>query len=320
MISVNSLKKSTINTLFYYANNFEENDNDVNSCMKGKILCNAFFEPSTRTMMSFESAMLRLGGNIINFNPITSSLKKGETFEDTMKTLQEYSDIIVLRHPENDRINEAEQFLDKPIINGGNGDGEHPTQALLDLYTINKNINTKNIINICFIGDILHSRTIHSLLILLSKYQLKCDISFLCYPNCEPDEKLKQIIESLNYKINYIEDLTNIEHYDVIYCSRLQKERIKDLNSFDISKYQLTGKNIQKMKSNSIILHPLPRNEEISIEVDKDCRAKYFEQVKNGVYIRMAIIYCIVFNQLDNIFCTEEHSYRSQLRSEIHAW
>ena len=113
MISVNSLKKSTINTLFYYANDFENNDNGVNSCMDGKILCNAFFEPSTRTMMSFESAMLRLGGNVINFNPNTSSLKKGETFEDTMKTLQEYSDIIVLRHPENDTINEAENFTSK---------------------------------------------------------------------------------------------------------------------------------------------------------------------------------------------------------------
>jgi aspartate carbamoyltransferase len=293
MIDIQSLSLKNIDTIFETTDCIKYSNTEFD--FKNLILCNAFFEPSTRTSLSFETAMLKLGGKVINFNPSNSSINKGETFYDTMKTIEQYSDIIVLRHPDKNKIYEAKNFLDIPIINGGNGKHEHPTQALLDLYTISKNFDLKNdSINICFIGDIKHSRTIHSLINILYIFNVSCSIHFLCYPSCQPDMKSFQVYNN-KFEFIFIDNLDNIHNYDLIYSSRVQKERFTDDINFDISKYQLNTHNVSKMKPNSIILHALPRNDEISPDIDNDHRSLYFKQLNDGVLIRMSIIYCIIF-------------------------
>ncbi len=297
MISVDKMTKEDISIIFKLANEFEkENMENIELC-KGKILCNAFFEPSTRTSLSFGCAMKKLGGEVINFNVDKSSIKKGESLNDTMRTLEQFSNIIVLRHPEKGIVEKASNIIETPIINGGDGDGEHPTQALLDLYTILKNIKNDKKINVCIIGDIRYSRTIHSLLKIIKKYELLCNIDFLCYPGCEPDDKyLSEIQEMLKDSSIKIVDNLNEELYDVIYSTRRQKERLGTVD-FNIEKYQIDSKKLNNMKEDCIIMHPLPRNNEITNDVDLDSRAKYYDQVKNGVYIRMAIICSLLINK-----------------------
>ena len=297
MISVDKMTKEDISIIFKLANEFEkENMENIELC-KGKILCNAFFEPSTRTSLSFDCAMKKLGGEVINFNVDKSSIKKGESLNDTMRTLEQFSNIIVLRHPEKGIVEKASNIIETPIINGGDGDGEHPTQALLDLYTILKNIKNDKKINVCIIGDIRYSRTIHSLLKIIKKYELLCNIDFLCYPGCEPDDKyLSEIQEMLKDSSIKIVDNLNEELYDVIYSTRRQKERLGTVD-FNIEKYQINSKKLNNMKEECIIMHPLPRNNEITNDVDLDSRAKYYDQVKNGLYIRMAIICDLLINK-----------------------
>jgi len=286
LIDLDDISLDFIHSIFYCAKNYK--NNNYNKLYKKYILANAFFEPSTRTSLSFECAMKRLDGDVINFQKSHSSIKKGETDYDTIKTLEMYSDILVIRHPDKEFIYTLQDKIKIPIINGGNGSGDHPTQALLDLFTISEYFDIFSIkditkIKILFIGDIKHSRTIHSLYYLL--HMFNCfDIYFYCYPNCENEYTNKE---------NTIHDFSKIYEFDIVYCTRLQKERFENSN-IDIKKYILTKKIVSKMKTHAIILHPLPRNEEIDISVDNDKRACYFEQMKNGVFIRMAIIYYLL--------------------------
>ena len=324
MDSIKKLSKVQINKIIDYTTCFKtqsHNDayyvNDIAINFSNKFLCNAFFESSTRTSMSFETAMLKLGGKVINFDRATSSLKKGESFEDTIKTIQEFCDILVLRHPDIECINKASKFCKVPIINGGNGAGEHPTQALLDFYTIRENIDMDKPFHICFIGDIKYSRTIHSLIDLLIIMEIQCIITFCCYTNCYPEktyvDRLKKHfgLDNIYLSLNLYD---NIQDYDVCYCTRNQSERHGDNNNlnnkndnenengngnehdYDVLELQINKKVLSFMKSDAIILHPLPRNMEIHPDIDDDKRAKYFDQVKNGVYVRMAILYDIFNN------------------------
>lgn len=283
-----TINKRNINTLFHRADNIERNV----SC-KGKILVNTFFEPSTRTQYSFESAMYSLGGNVINFNVTTSSSKKGESFKDTIKTLSSYGDVMVLRHPEKNKINEARSYVDIPIINAGDGDNEHPTQALIDLYTIysyfEKEKDLTKINHILFVGDCKHSRTINSLIQVLKLYPHIC-IYFLPYSNCEPSKELLENINNMGEIFNNKNEVP-FNKFDVIYCTRLQKERTNNELSSDIV---IDKSVLSQLKKKSIIMHPLPRNNEISVDIDEDPRAVYFEQVKYGVKIRMALLDVII--------------------------
>ena len=260
-----------------------------------KILVNAFFEPSTRTALSFECAMKRLGGQVINFHKDTSSIKKGESYEDTIKTLSQYGDIMVLRHPTVGHVSLASTLIGIPIINGGDGAGEHPSQALLDLYTIYKqfgsNFATKRIL---FVGDLKNSRTIHSLILLVHLHpQMK--IHTLAYPGLAPDYQLLQKISSIHQQsVDEIEipldKLTeHIGLFDVVYITRLQKERLQQ-GQEGTCNFMMTNELANQMKDDAIIMHPLPRNEEIHPEVDNNHRCHYFKQMKYGVHIRMALI------------------------------
>ena len=287
MLSVKNLTRHYIDKLFRLADHVRVSKQNS---LSGKILVNVFFEPSTRTSLSFESAMYRLGGNVITFNKEVSSIKKGESFHDTIKTLSLYGDVMVLRHPDKGAVEEASKISDIPVINGGDGDGEHPTQALLDLYTIYKSFPTIENLKILFVGDIKHSRTVNSLLDILKIYP-RNKIFFLPYYNREPNYEL-QFQTSKNHS-QYLEDLTvredNIcyDEYDVFYCTRMQKERSEEKEKVDII---IDKEKVELMHENAIIMHPLPRNEEISPEVDKSKQCKYFQQMEYGINIRMALL------------------------------
>lgn len=271
----------------------EQIHNHPHPSLKDKILINVFFEPSTRTSLSFECAMKRLGGQVINFQKDTSSLKKGESFEDTVRTLAQYGDLMVLRHPQPGKVSQASSLSNIPVINAGDGSGEHPTQALLDLYTIYKHFGhdfmTKRIL---FVGDLKNSRTIHSLMLLIHKYPTM-KIHMLCYPGLEPDEDTleqicsthKQSRESINVNFESI----NYSLFDIIYITRLQKERLQSQSQIYCN-FMLTNQMANNMKEEAIIMHPLPRNEEIHPDVDQNHRCHYFKQMKYGVDIRMALI------------------------------
>ena len=265
-----------INNIFRITNKLKNTNNDNSTLLKGFILCNCF-QTKYKNIIIFSFSYVKNGGDVITLNKSSSSIQKGESDYDTLKTIEQYCDIIVIRHPSKEFIFNYASNCCKTIINGGNGDGEHPTQALLDLYTIKTNFIDEGI-KILFVGDIKHSRTIHSLENLLSLYN-NIDIDYFPYPSCEK--------ESVNNITNY----DNIHKYDVVYMTRLQKERF-DNSNINIDNFILTKDIVKNMKEDSIILHPLPRNEELDVSVDDCKQAKYLdEQMKNGVLIRMAILY-----------------------------
>ena len=260
-----------------------------------RIMATLFYEPSTRTRFSFETAMHRLGGQVISTENAAefSSVAKGETLEDTIRMLNGYGDVIVIRHHEVGAARRAAEVSRVPIINAGEGAGQHPTQALLDLYTIRKEIGKIDGLKIAMVGDLAQGRTVRSLTYLLSKYQ-GIKIHFVAPTLLKMKE---DILEHLRERsISYVEenDLYKVlPEVDVVYQTRIQKERFGDRIS-DYEKcrgvYVINQASLGLMRSKSIVMHPLPRLDEISMEVDGDPRAAYFRQAQNGLYVRMALL------------------------------
>ena len=279
LISVKDFNKQKVQYYIDKANNIDKIEKHLN-----KTLINLFYEPSTRTSCSFHKAMLNLGGNVIEIND-NSSAKKGESLEDTIKTVSKYGDIIVLRHPEKGSAERAAKVSSVPLINAGDGNGEHPTQALLDIYTIYKEVKKdlyKNNIIVTFIGDLKNSRTIHSLIHLLNLFNVT--YIFISPPGLE-----LQGVEVLST----FEGLTleeALEITDVVYITRIQKERIDKMNEYEYTPICLSKELLSKANKNLIIMHPLPRQEELPPELDDDPRSVYFKQVENGVKMRMVIL------------------------------
>ena len=258
-ISINDLDFEEIKIIFSRVEYIKRDSTKFRRYLNNKILTNLFYEPSTRTSSSFAAAMYRLGGDVIPINEINySSVVKGETLEDTIVTMGNYSDIIVLRSKTAGDAKKASKVSIVPIINAGDGNGEHPTQTLLDLYTIYERFDRIKNLTITFVGDIKNSRTIHSLSKFLEK---RCVINY-----CE----------------TY--DIDKLPKSDVYYLTRVQRERGSK------GSYKLTKKHVQKMPDECIVMHPFPRNEELPQWFDSDPRAKYFEQIKNGLYIRMSLL------------------------------
>lgn len=264
-----------------------------------KILINAFFEPSTRTSLSFENAMIRLGGKVINYNYDNSSQIKGETIEDTIKTLCIYGDIIVLRHPDKDVIYKAAEICKKHnvrLINGGNGSDEHPTQALTDLFTVYWYLGNTPI-NILFTGDILYSRTIHSFIKLLGKYK-NIRVSFLPFPNRHPSEEMldewsKLFDQNKENMIYHTKDDVDFKNINVIYATRFQREREECLGFVEnimIKDFQINLEFVNKFEKKPIIMHPFPRNNELSEELDYMKNSAYLNQMKLGIFTRMSLL------------------------------
>ena len=259
--------------------------------LNGEILASLFFEPSTRTRLSFEAAMHRLGGNVIGFSDISkTSLAKGESFEDTIKVVDGYSDVIVVRHPKEGFAKIAADIANKPVINAGDGSNQHPTQTFLDLFTIFKSKGDIENLNIGFLGDLKFGRTVHSLALALSNFNVNM---FFISPN-----KLKMpkdILNKLEGKINFMEtaDIYEVSNkLDVVYATRIQQERFQVDEDFQLVKgsYNLDLEFLKKAKNDVIIMHPLPRVGEIKHELDATKNAVYFKQAYYGLPVRMALL------------------------------
>ena len=265
-----------------------------NNPLRGKIMASLFYEASTRTRFSFESAMLRLGGDVISTENAAefSSAAKGETLEDTIRVINHYADVIVLRHPEKGASAKAAAVSKIPVINAGDGSGQHPTQALLDLYTIKKELGAIDGIHIVLVGDLKHGRTVRSLAYLLGKYK-NISISFISPLVLAIGNDIKEYLR--RHKVVY-EELENwdgvLKKADVVYQTRIQKERFKSLPKYKKLKgrYILTLNKVKQMKKNTIIMHPLPRIDEIAVEVDSLPQAAYFRQAQYGLLVRMALL------------------------------
>ena len=283
--------RKLLSSLFSMADKLEKK---TETPLKGKIMAALFYEPSTRTRFSFESAMLRLGGSVITTENAKefSSAAKGETLEDSIRVINNYVDVIVLRHYEEGASARAARVSRVPVINAGDGAGQHPTQALLDLYTIKKELGKIDGISIAFVGDLLHGRTIRSLSYLLGKYK-NIKIYFVSPRALKVGEDIKAYLKK--YKVDYTEtaDLDSVvPKVDVLYQTRIQKERFKNEKEYQKLKgcYQIDRKLVKRMKAKSIIMHPLPRVDEILPEVDKSSKAIYFKQARYGLLIRMALL------------------------------
>jgi len=260
--------------------------------LKGKILANLFYEPSTRTSSSFTAAMERLGGSVIPINQVTfSSVSKGESLPDTVRTLECYADVVVLRHPEVGSAALAAKHAKKPVINAGDGIGEHPTQALLDALTIKEELGHLDGLTITMLGDLKNGRTIHSLSRLLSLYKVK-----LNYVSPDILRMPPELIDELNakgvdqYEAASLEEV--LPETDVLYVTRVQKERFADLAEYEkvAGAYVINTEVMKAAKDRMIVMHPLPRVTEISMDFDDDPRAAYFRQMEYGLYVRMALL------------------------------
>ena len=284
VLSVNQFNRQDLHHLFTVAQEMRlgVQREGVLSILKGRLLCTMFFEPSTRTSASFDAAMQRLGGRTVAITTSHSSTVKGESLADSIRTLGCYGDAIVLRHPEESSADVAAKYSPVPIINGGNGSKEHPTQAFLDLFTIREELGTVTGLTITFTGDLRYGRTVHSLVKLLQHYDVKIQLvspSFLSLP-----QDILDLIHSKPGQLLAVStELTPeiVARSDVLYCTRVQKERFDDLAEYERLKDSLVidNKTLRNAKAHMVVMHPLPRNREIGEEVDFDQRAAYFRQV-----------------------------------------
>lgn len=299
ILSVAQFDQEKIEYIFARAREMREMVGRVHGAdlLKGQVLSCLFYEPSTRTSSSFIAAMERLGGSVI---PITqgvqfSSVSKGETLADTIRTLEQYSDVIVLRHPEIGAAKLAADYADIPVINAGDGPGEHPTQALLDLFTIQDELGQIDGLKVAMIGDLRYGRTVHSLTKLLLGYNVS--LRFVSPEILRlPLTVMNQVIDA-GVEARETHDVADvIQNADVLYVTRVQKERFSDLAQYEEVRnfYEITADLMEKAKKKMIVMHPLPRVGEIHYNVDKDPRAAYFRQVKNGMYIRMALLAAVL--------------------------
>lgn len=262
--------------------------------LEGKIVACVFFEPSTRTRLSFETAALRLGAKVISAENAAenSSAHKGETIEDTARTLSCYADAIVLRHYEVGAAAKMAKVATSIVINAGDGANQHPSQGLLDLYTIQKEHGRLDNLKIAFVGDVLNSRTLRSLVPLLMLYPDNT-FYFISPKELKLDAEYRKFLEDNNVKFEELNELDGtLPEVDVLYMTRVQKERFANVADYEKVKdsFLLTPAHVAKLKSDAIIMHPLPRLNEIAPEIDSDSRAAYFRQAQNGLYVRMALL------------------------------
>ncbi len=294
LVSINDIQKEQYIQILDLAEKFEENP--TQDILNKYVVATLFFEPSTRTRLSFESAASRLGAKIIGFtDAATSSVKKGESLKDTILTVSNYSDIIVMRHPKEGSARYASEVSPVPIINAGDGANQHPTQCLLDLYSIRKTQGKLDNLNIAFVGDLKYGRTVHSLVIALTNFNTTFHL-------VSPEElklpsSIKRYIKEKKLKYYQYSELDEvIPGVDILYMTRIQQERFSDPLEFERVKnaYILRKSHLKYSKKNLKVLHPLPRINEITEDVDSDPKAYYFQQAKNGVYVREALLATIL--------------------------
>src|SRR5512135_3257156 len=290
LVSIDDLNTQEILRILDLATEFEKQP--VSKLLDGKVIATLFFEPSTRTRLSFESAINRLGGKIVGFSEASSSsVSKGETLHDTIKMVSSYSDLIVMRHPIEGSARFASEIASVPVINAGDGANQHPTQTMLDLYSIRKTQGTLNDLNIFLVGDLKYGRTVHSLMMAMSRWNTT--FNFISPEELRMPDEFKLCLENLGLKYYEHNDFTDIvSRADIIYMTRVQKERFSDPIEYEKVKnvYVLRNSMLKNTKPNLRILHPLPRVNEIHQDVDSNPKAYYFEQALNGVFTRQAIL------------------------------
>jgi aspartate carbamoyltransferase catalytic subunit len=294
LVSITDFSKDDYLKIFAVASEFEKNS--YQNLLQGRVIAALFFEPSTRTRLSFESAINRLGGRVIGFTDAsTSSATKGESLYDTIRVVSNYADLIVMRHPLEGAARFASEITHLPVINAGDGANQHPTQTLLDLYSIQKTQGSLNHLNIYMVGDLKYGRTVHSLLMALSEFDTT--FHFISPDELKMPDEYKILLNELGLKYTESKELNeSIRNADIIYMTRVQKERFSDPIEYERTKnaYVLKNDMLEGTRANMRIMHPLPRVNEISTDVDINPKAYYFQQTENGVYIRQAIISLIM--------------------------
>ncbi|MBK2022806.1 aspartate carbamoyltransferase [Francisella noatunensis subsp. orientalis] len=295
------ITKDDLNKLFHQADIYKDKlaNSEPIKDLEGKILASLFFEPSTRTRFSFESAMNRLGGKVISLeNGSSSSTQKGETLDDTGRMIDQYANIIVMRHPKPHSVEEFSKYVNSPVINAGDGKNEHPTQSLVDLYTIYSEKGSLDNLKVGFLGDLKYGRTVHSLTNILTKYN--ATFKFISSKELQIPEKLRDFVEKNGNSFIELEQVNSdvLEDLDVLYVTRVQRERFPNEESYLKNKdlCYLDRKHILA-SSNFIILHPLPRVDEMDRSIDELECTKYFEQIKYSVPMRMALLLLLLKSQ-----------------------
>ncbi len=294
LVSINDYSKEEIMQILEIAAEFEKEPHQ--NLLNGRVIASLFFEPSTRTRLSFESAIQKMGGNVVGFSSAaTSSVQKGESLKDTILTVCNYSDLIVMRHPVDGSARYASEVATVPIINAGDGANQHPTQCLLDLYSIKKTQGTLENLEVTFVGDLKYGRTVHSLVIALCQFNTKFHL--VSPVELKLPSAVKRHIKEANLQYEQYTDFSEvIPKSDIIYMTRIQRERFPDPLEYEKVKnaYILDNSMLDNSRENCRILHPLPRVNEISIDVDSNPKAYYFEQALNGVFVRQALIAAIL--------------------------
>jgi aspartate carbamoyltransferase catalytic subunit len=290
LVSIDDFSTQEILKILDLAGEFEKAP--VQKLLEGKVVATLFFEPSTRTRLSFESAINRLGGKIVGFSDASSSsVSKGETLYDTIRTVNNYCDLIVMRHPIEGSARFASEIATVPVINAGDGANQHPTQTLLDLFSIRKTQGKLDDLNIFMVGDLKYGRTVHSLMMAMARW--KATFNFISPDELRMPDEYKLYLDNAGLKYYEHTDFTDIiSKADIIYMTRVQRERFSDPIEYEKVKnvYVLRNSMLKNTKVNMRILHPLPRVNEIHQDVDKNPKAYYFEQALNGVYTRQAIL------------------------------
>ncbi|KAH8735673.1 hypothetical protein BGZ61DRAFT_340614 [Ilyonectria robusta] len=294
VLSVKSYTRADLHLLFTVAQEMRlgVQREGVLNILRGRVLATLFYEPSTRTSASFDAAMQRLGGRTINVSTSNSSVQKGESLQDTIRTLACYGDAVVVRHPDENSVHVAQKYSPVPVINAGNGSKEHPTQAFLDLFTIREELGTVQGLTITFLGDLLYGRPVHSLVYLLRHYQVQ--VQLVAPRSLQLPPKVREQLVASGQLLCESESLTPeiLARSDVLYCTRVQKERFPSEEEYERVKnsYRVDNAALKHAKGSMVVMHPLPRNEEVAEEVDFDQRAAYFRQMRYGLYCRMALL------------------------------
>lgn len=300
LVSIHDISKTDYENILDLAEKFEANPK--RKILEDSVVATLFFEPSTRTRLSFESAASRLGAKIIGFtDAATSSVKKGETLKDTILTVSNYSDIIVMRHPKEGSARYASEVSPVPILNAGDGANQHPTQCLLDLYSIRKTQKKLDNLDIAFVGDLKYGRTVHSLVTALTNY--KTTFHLVSPEELKLPSSVKRYIKEKNLTYHQYTELDEvIPKVDILYMTRIQQERFSDPLEYARVKnaYILKNSMLDDSKKNLKVLHPLPRVNEITEDVDSNPKAYYFQQAQNGVYVRQALLATILGKTIKN--------------------
>lgn len=294
VIESQQFTRSLLEDLFARSEEIKREPHRFMGRLAGQVMAALFYEPSTRTRLSFEAAMMRLGGQAMGTDNARefSSAAKGETLEDSIRIVSGYADVIVLRHNQEGAARRAAAVSSVPVINAGDGTGQHPTQALLDLYTIRDELGKIDGVRVAMVGDLANGRTVRSLTYLLSKFK-DIKVWFVAPPAVRMRDDLKQHLDEHQIPWVETEDLDAVlPEVDVVYMTRIQKERFADAAAYEAVKgvYHLDRDSLTRMRKYAIVMHPLPRVDEISPEVDEDPRAAYFRQARNGLHIRMALL------------------------------